>query len=240
MFSLTIAILFVFKIRFPYKPVSTILRNRYGQVGLSTFRKYEERIYKYEKAVCHLEFLKCCLTNNLLPKFLNFKLSQGHFRNDGDYLAFQRKLLRKEIDEKLLSRDALLTLKIDSYNDLKNLLSPMDFIFCTSFIDKQKLQLVKRVTRGHDRKLHSLGLSQRFQSLPVESIIFNKSHKILTAAHYEALSLGLKFCFNPIKLNYVKYFSAFEALYRRLSTCKLYASMPDALNFIRAKLKTIA
>ena len=62
----------------------------------------------------------------------------------------------------------------------------------------------------------------------------------LSLIEKEALSLGLKYCFKPHKLNYTTFFLSFEKLFRQLSTNSIYKCIPDALNFVKTRLKDIA
>ena len=52
--------------------------------------------------------------------------------------------------------------------------------------------------------------------------------------------MGLKYCFNPIKLNYVDFFLSFEKLSRKLSQKLIFSEGIDSCNRINASLKQMA
>ena len=84
MFFLAIALLFILKLKFKNKNLTGYLLNKYGVDGLRLFRKFENFDKKARKILCDIEFLNCCLTNNLSQKFINFKLSLRYFQRDTD------------------------------------------------------------------------------------------------------------------------------------------------------------
>ena len=55
-------------------------------------------------------------------------------------------------------------------------------------------------------KLYSLGLAYQYELLKLEDVIFNISEHKLTEDEKDAMGLGLRYCFNPIELNYVDFF----------------------------------
>ena len=85
-----------------------------------------------------------------------------------------------------------------------------------------------------------LGLRGKFETLPDEKVIFNLSGIPLSPLEKEALGLGLGYCFKPEKLNYTKFFLSFEKLLQQLSYNKIQKCIPDALNFVKSRLKDIA
>ena len=77
MYFITIALLFLLKLRFPpHRSLTTTILNRYGRDGLRLYRQHEKLDYKLRKAKADLDFLLTCQTHNLKPKFLNFITSQ--------------------------------------------------------------------------------------------------------------------------------------------------------------------
>lgn len=74
-FMCSLALLSLLKWMFPKsKPVSDVLRRRYGQPNLQGFHKLEQVSQKLAKKQLDLQFLTCCKTYNVFPKFLNFEL----------------------------------------------------------------------------------------------------------------------------------------------------------------------
>ena len=70
MFCITLVLLFIIRIRFPSgTPISTIIRKRYGDHVLKSYRKLETLIFKREKCILDKIFLNECKKNNLIPKY---------------------------------------------------------------------------------------------------------------------------------------------------------------------------
>ena len=78
-------------------------------------------------------------------------------------------------------------------------------------------------------------------TLKPSEVIFNRSSKVLSEKEQEALVQGLKFGFNPCKLNYMNYFFlSFERLYSIISRQPIYNNTIDSLNHIKASFRNIA
>ena len=240
MFFVSFILLFVLKIKYGKKPVINILCSRYGAQGVKIFRSFENYDFKLRKALCDLSFLTTCSVNNLSPKFLHFKTSLSRFHADSDYKQYQKRLLEKEIQSK---RDKIVLLRNQRSQSLENLRQMSSYLDFNHFFlkvdDRNSLQISK-IKLIHNKKLFKLGLKKRYDSIPPDQIIFNLSSKILTPLQEEALSLGLKFCFNPLKLNYAQYFSAFENLYKTLSFENIRNCIPNSVDYVKSNIKTIA
>jgi hypothetical protein len=63
---------------------------------------------------------------------------------------------------------------------------------------------------------------------------------VLSSEETEALSLGLKFSFEPSKLNYLSHFLSFERFYRSLSYEQMHNKTNDLMNYLRSTLKQVA
>ena len=211
MFLLSLVFLFILKLRFPQnKSIKNVIVDRYGQEGLITFRKFESLDLKYRKLLCDVEFLECCSTNNLMPKFLNFRLYSSSMESNSEYITFQKQLLHTEIENKRCSSRSLETEKLEAFNDLKQLLSYLDLNHIMQFIARCNDKKITKVKQNKNRKLFKLGLTHRYDSIDPNKVIFNFSDRILSSEEKEALSFGLKFCFNPSKLCYFCFFTPFE------------------------------
>ena len=101
-FIYSLVLLFILKLRFPKgKSIIRILVERYGHQVIKVFRQFEKFDFKLKKLECDLQFLNKCKSNNLIPKFVNFKLYDDNIRSTHFYKSFQRKLLEQEIKTKL-------------------------------------------------------------------------------------------------------------------------------------------
>ena len=87
--------------RFPAgKSIAYILRPRYGKTLVKEIRKFEKIGYKLRKCMLDIIFLETCLENKIIPKFLNFRVSNLHLKTSRAYHYCQMKLLREEISVK--------------------------------------------------------------------------------------------------------------------------------------------
>ena len=84
MFMKVAAIVFLFLIRhiFPHsKPLSQIIRMQQGDKIIKRLCKFEKIDYHLRKAELDLGFLVKCKHNNVIPKFLNFRLANRSLRH---------------------------------------------------------------------------------------------------------------------------------------------------------------
>ena len=101
MYFLALALIFITRLRFPpHRSLYSIILSRYDCEGLRAYRFYEKSDFKLRKSRADLEFLDCCQTNNLTPKFLRFKLYSKNITNNTEYRSYQKRLLIGEIGMK--------------------------------------------------------------------------------------------------------------------------------------------
>ena len=73
---ISLALLFMIRVRFPAdKSIEYILRSRYANKLVKQVRKFEKIDYKLRKCKLDIVFLETCLESNIIPKFLNFHVS---------------------------------------------------------------------------------------------------------------------------------------------------------------------
>ena len=93
-----IVFLFLIRLRFPHsKSLSQIIRRRCGDKTIKRLRKFEKIDHRLRKAEFDLEFLVKCSDNNLIPKFLNFRLANTSLRFSLTYAHCESNLLLEEI-----------------------------------------------------------------------------------------------------------------------------------------------
>ena len=158
MFKCVLVLLFIFKIRFPRnKPINNVIVTRYGQDGLSTFRKYESINRKLMKAEEDLHFLRCCKSYNVFPKFIHFKLYRADLQTTNDYKEYQEKLLDNEIREKI----KLIDLHNQNLNTeksrLRDLISGLDLACLTCYLNDQLKKQRTAIQQRHEKKLQAIG-----------------------------------------------------------------------------------
>ena len=72
----TIIFLFLIWLRFPQsKLVSQLIRSRYGDTTIKRLQKSRKIDYRLQKAELYWEFLVVCRDNNVILRFLNFRLT---------------------------------------------------------------------------------------------------------------------------------------------------------------------
>ena len=125
--------------------MADIIRSRYGEAFVRKIHKFEKNDYKFRKGHMDLMFLLECKKNNLIPKFLQFKLAKRHLYNSVVYKKFQIKLLEEEIRA---NRKRINILEKDTKRvkeELQGTLSCLDFSYiCSLFLianDKSNLHL---------------------------------------------------------------------------------------------------
>ena len=73
---ISLALLLMIRVRFPAdKSIAYILRSRCGNKLVKQVRKFEKIDYKLRKCKLDIVFLETCLESNIIPKFLNFHVS---------------------------------------------------------------------------------------------------------------------------------------------------------------------
>ena len=75
---LAYVLLFAIKCRFPAnKSVAEIIRRRYDGNVLTKIRRLEKLEFKLRKCDLDVEYFQICLDNNLIPKFVRFKMTNS-------------------------------------------------------------------------------------------------------------------------------------------------------------------
>ena len=98
---ISLALLFLIWLRFSLdKSIMYVLRSKYGNLVVKELQKFEKVDYSLRKCKLDLTFLIACLHNNIIPKFLNFSVSNSYLKSSHAYYACQIKLLKEEISLK--------------------------------------------------------------------------------------------------------------------------------------------
>ena len=241
MFVASLILLFILKLRFPRnKSIFTVVFERYGQGGLSLLKRSINLDFKIKKINCDLHFLTTCDTNKLVPNFLRFRLYSNSAENSRQYFRFLGDLLALEISNKRVSLRTAENELRGCLESSKSLFSHLDYNHIMTYIGRINDSKVENVKVKHQRKLRRLGLSFTYDALSREKTIFNLSDRVLSTLETEALSLGLDFCFPPRKLSYANYFESFEKLKFNLSKVAISHTVPDAITYFTANLKSLA
>ena len=203
--------LFISALRFPQNTsIKVILQRRYGSDTLSCFRRYEKLAYRKSKLEQDIQFIKCCIDNNLAPSFVTFKTSNNHLRNSRGYKNCQKTLLRSELRHKHRDLKSTCGTLQSTKDELRDFTSWIDYTYLSTFIYKHIQNFQRKTKDIHLKKLKKLGLKDRV--IP-ENVIFNFSSRQLSKTENDILSHGLQFALPPTKLDFADHFFSFEQLY---------------------------
>jgi hypothetical protein len=216
MFSSIIAILFILKLKFNRNEnLHDYIRSKYDVATLRTLRRLEDLQRKHLKAQLDQDFLLLCKYNNIFPNFIKFKLYRKSLYNADFYHESLVKLLDIEINHKGKRTKTLNNDRASIDNDIKSILSYIDYNHTKCKLLK-KLDIYKtKVERTHNSKLRKLGLDQP-KFLTPDDVIFNYSNHILTDKEKHLLTLGLDFKLPIFKPNFVQLFLPFEKFARSI------------------------
>ena len=107
-----VAPLFLARIRFTaHNSLAGTLRKRYGQDLVKEIRVLEKLDFQCRKPLLDLS----CRNNNVIPKFLHFKVSNKQLRSSAAYIACQKRLLNQEILNKQKAVKSMLETNVRNY-----------------------------------------------------------------------------------------------------------------------------
>ena len=75
--------------------MANVIRSRYNDEIVKQVRRFEKLDFKIRKNEANLDFLQSCQQNNLIPKFLNFKVASSSLRFPRTYKQCQKQLLKQ-------------------------------------------------------------------------------------------------------------------------------------------------
>ena len=215
---LSLVFLFIVRLRFRSgKSIASVIRSRYNNEIVKQIRGFEKLDFKIRKNEADLDFLQSCQQNNLIPKFLNFKVASSSLQFSRTYKQCQKQLLKQEIKEKV----SIISEQKKEFTALKKLiekkLSIIDFahICCRLFLVGNDKKITK-VKEAHCKKLKNLGLVSPVRSRNPDKIIINHSSYQLSDIEKTVLAKGLNFALPPKKLNYADYLTPYELLFRNI------------------------
>ena len=155
------------RLRFPVdQSIAYFLRLRYGNTVVKDIIKFEKIDFAFQNLKLNLLFLEVCLENQVIPKFLNFHVSNLHLTTSHAYHACQRKLLQSIMQP--LEKD---------FNTCKRKLRGIwgidDYVHvCCLFLNKNDKKL-KNKQDIHSKKLFDLSIESSKTSHNPKKVIFN-------------------------------------------------------------------
>ena len=235
--SVVLVLMFLIRLKKKsFRNVSDYILSSYGEDVQKLYRKYYNISRKCLKVDLDLDFLKKCKIYNIFPKFLRFKLYKKCLQSSKFYKSWQTKLLLKEIQFKNNSRKLIGTQLSDVRDSLRQQLSLLDFAIVNNHIHSE-LQIFEQTTKAtHSSKLLKLGIVNNIEPCNPDDVIYNFSSVTLSSRLKILLSFGLEICLPVYKLDFYKYFVAFEKLALTIKTCA-GEKYPDLMEQIRAVSK---
>ena len=204
-FPVALVFLFIIRLRFPAnKSLFEITRERYGLHTVRLLRQLESSSRKLDKSQLDEDYLKRCLNQDVIPKFLRFKLHRSSLRRTDVYQEFQRQLLEKEIRFKQRATQRLKQAVSQLQNRLKCNVSFIDYVHLKQFVDNSVLKLHKNICNVHRRKFTKLGGSYDPTFIDPSKCIYNLSNYTLSEREKFLLSLGLDFCLDSTRCHILR------------------------------------
>ena len=161
--------------------ISSTIRQKFGQDGLSKFRNVESTWRKLSKAKLDLHFLKCCKAYEVFPNLLKIKLYRSDLYNNEIYRDFKRKLLVLEIEDKIRKVKHFENVLTNHRSTLKNSTTFIDYNCLLFYIQRNTMKNVDEVKASQKRKIEILGGKLELKKCDSRSVVFNYSDRILTS-----------------------------------------------------------
>ena len=156
----------------------------------------EKLDYRLRKAELDLEFLCKCNDNNVIPKFLNFRVANNHLKFSTTYKQCQSNLLREEIRQKKSTARILQKEFTSLKSSLQNELNLIDFAHVSTLFFGINDKILKSKSLVQQKKFYKLIHENKMENDP-EKVIFNFSKYELSDADKKLLAKGLNFCLSP-------------------------------------------
>ena len=214
--AVSIIFLFLVRLRFP-RHLSTIkvLQKRYGDVIVRKVREFEKLDFKYRKVLLDIDFLNACLKNNIIPKFVQFRVSNKDLRNSTACRQCQIKLFKQEISNKKRNLRTLGRDLTSVRNELSLKLSFIDL----NHVCKLFLIGIDKAILKHKQIQNKILTNLRVTTLENSShdpdkVHYNLSDYKLAESEKFVLCKGLEFAIPPSKLEYANFMLQFELLFR--------------------------
>ena len=214
---LSFVYLFLIRLRFPAcSSVAEIIRKRYGALVMSKIRKFEKLNFRIGKNKLDITFLETCVTNDVMPNFVQFKTANKNLKRSETYSRCQMLLLTQESNGKNVKLmgdiQNLQLLKAE----LQGVLSSLDFLYISSLFLDQSSRALKQIELMQNTKLSKLiEVNPKHNA---NDLIYNFSSRTLTSSQQSILIKGLNFSLPSKGLKTENYFLDFELLFRNVKT----------------------
>jgi hypothetical protein len=132
------------------------IKENYGYNSYKLYQSYENTTVKLVRLFGDLNFLYQCKSNNLIPKFLQFKLANPELVYTRSYWKCQNILLKEEIHLKKNNIKYTSMIKENLYNQLVNMFPSVVMKKIDRIIDEIQFKEDQTKYRTHSRKFNNL------------------------------------------------------------------------------------
>ena len=192
-----LVLLLMIRIRFPEdKYIAYILRSRYGDTLVKEIRKCEIIDFKLWKCKLTIAFLETCLEHSIIPKYLNFRVTNLHLKTSHAYYYCQMKLPREEISVK---KSKVKTFEKDFIvlkRKLREALGTTEYTHLWFLFLNKNDRKIKHQQDIHSKKLFDLGFANSQASDDPDQVVH-----VLTESEESLLCKGVNFAI-PFELLY--------------------------------------
>ena len=195
-----------------------LLKQQYGRNVLFYYRSLKKIQQKLEFVKLDIRFLKVYRAKDIIPKFLQYKMSNQRLLNSKIYRESQRKFLTIELNSKYKLLSQLKRQHCYSYYLLKDYIPVEIFTDATHSISTQIEYFVKIKHETHEKKLSMLIEKQKpVKSSLDTSVVNNLSSRNLKDEERECLAHGLEFGLLPKGVNDINMIINVEEFFHRIT-----------------------
>ena len=187
------------------------IAQKYGNVTVKDFWKYEKLKYKKNKLKLDIDFLNNCNQLGVYLKFLIFKLRNV---SNKDALSICKRLLRSAINKRNKELQHLSKELSLSENFLSTQLSTIDFYILTKSITSYNKKSLQKSLYTQQKKLSSLTRDCNLPIFTASETITNLTQYKLSQKESDLLKTGFCFSIQPDKIRKCKIFTTFEKIHR--------------------------
>ena len=227
------------RLRFPSRlSLLQVIHNQYGGTAVKLVHKFEKVDSKHRKAALELNFLQTCRSFNVIPNFLQIRVTNKSLQRSQAYQKCLNYLLSAEINNKKKDLQVLINELSSGKSNLLHILNFLDFNHVSNTIISKNEKPILKCKYTHIKKLRDLVPEckvnpTRFSHDP-NKVIFNFSLYVLAEHKKSLLCKELRFSVPPKK--YADFLTQFEFLYRDTIMFEMKSENRD---FLKNKLKEI-
>ena len=196
-----------------------IIRQRHGSFIMKNIFQYGKCQLKLSKTKLHLDYLKTCKHEKLIPKFVQFKIPSTHQH----YRRAINNCYEQMVLDELKYKKSELSRLYQQFRNLKSLfvldLSHFDVCRVERIVTKLVIWKETKIKQTHQKMLYNLRVKQypmTFKQKSNISPITNLSKRILTNDEINILENGLNFVLPTKRFDEMTFMSSIETFFVNL------------------------